>query len=134
MADHLGKFNVMIITTALSALLSLAMWIPAPNGSNAVTFVFAGLFGFTSGTFVSMTPALVQQLSEVQEIGTRLGVTFGIISIAALTSNPIAGALVQADNGGYLYVKIFAGLAMVVGCGLIVCSRTAQVGWKFVRI
>lgn len=124
----------MILTTSLSAVLALAMWIPAPDGSNATTFAFAALFGFTSGTFVSMTPALVQQLSAVQEIGTRLGVTFGIISVAALTSNPIAGALVQAGGGGYLYVKIFAGLAMAVGCLLIVGSRTAQVGWKMVRI
>jgi MFS family permease len=124
----------MVCTTILSAILVLALWIPAPFGSNAATIVFSALFGFVSGTFVGMTPALVQQISSNQEIGIRLGTTFGVISIAVLTSNPIAGALIEKDYGGYLYLKIFSGLAMVAGSLLIFMSRVAQCGWKWERI
>lgn len=122
----------MIVTTALSSIFVLALWIPA--NTPALTIVFSALFGFTSGTFVSLTPALIQQLSSVQEIGVRIGTTFGIISIAALTGNPIAGALIIRDGGGYLYLKIFAGVAMGAGCALLVAARNVQAGWKWKKI
>ncbi|KAK0726785.1 major facilitator superfamily domain-containing protein [Lasiosphaeria miniovina] len=135
LGDKVGRFNVMIVTTALSAVAVLALWIPAPTNSTAATVVFASVFGFTSGTFVGMTPALVLQMSpEVREMGIRLGTTFGVISIAALTSNPIAGGLVSRDDGGYLYLKIFAGLALGVGSALILLSRCVQAGWNWKRI
>lgn len=112
----------------------LALWIPAPDGSNAATVVFAALFGFTSGAFVGMTPAIVQQISSNEEMGIRLGTTFGVISIATLTSNPIAGGLIDRDEGDYLYLKVFCGLAMLVGSALLLCSRAVQCGWKGKRI
>jgi predicted MFS family arabinose efflux permease len=133
LGDKVGRFNVMVITTGLSAVAVFAIWIPAPVGSTAATVVFASVFGFTSGTFVGMTPALVQQMSRVEEMGIRLGTTFGIISIAALTSNPIAGGLISQNDGGYLYLKIFSGLALAVGSVLILLSRNAQCGWRWKR-
>ncbi|CAJ2505228.1 Uu.00g126220.m01.CDS01 [Anthostomella pinea] len=113
LGDKLGRFNVMILTTFLSALLVFALWIPAPDGSTGATIAFSSLFGFTSGTFVGMTPALVQQISLNEEMGVRLGTTFGVISIMTLITNPIAGALITRDDGGYLYLKIFCGLSMM---------------------
>jgi predicted MFS family arabinose efflux permease len=133
LGDKVGRFNVMVVTTGVSAVAVFALWIPAPVGNTAATVAFASVFGFTSGTFVGMTPALVQQMSRVEEMGIRLGTTFGIISVAALTSNPIAGGLISQNNGGYLYLKIFSGLAMAVGSALILLSRNAQCGWRWKR-
>jgi MFS family permease len=90
-----------IITT----ILVLGMWIPA--SSNAALVVFASFFGFTSGSIVSITPALVAQISDVRQIGVRTGPIFTIVSIAVLISNPMAGALVVADNGGFLKLQVF---------------------------
>lgn len=53
----LGRFNVMIAMAIITTVLVFAIWIPA--SSNAGIVVFAALFGFTSGTIVSMAPALV---------------------------------------------------------------------------
>lgn len=129
LGDKIGRFNIMIITTTLSTILVLAMWIPSTG--NGPIIAFAALFGFTSGTFVSMAPALVVQISKVQDIGVRTGTSFFIISIAALTGNPIAGQLITKDNGGYLYMQIFCGLTMAVGAGLIGASRIAQGGLRW---
>jgi MFS family permease len=133
LADKVGRFNVMVVTTALSAVTVFTIWIPAPVGSTAATVVFACVFGFTSGTFVGMAPALVQQMSRVEQMGIRLGTTFGVISVAALTSNPIAGGLISQNNGGYLYLKIFSGFTMALGSVLILLSRNAQCGWRWTR-
>lgn len=81
-----------------------------------------------------MAPALVVQISKVQEIGVRTGTSFFIISVAGLTGNPIAGALVTKDNGGYLYLQLFCGATMAVGAGLIAVSRYAQAGWASKRV
>lgn len=81
---------------------------------------------------MSITPALIQQLSAVQNVGIRLGTCFGIMSLATYTGNPIAGALIARDDGGYLYLKIFSGVTMAAGCGMLFVSRTIQAGlnWK----
>ncbi|KAJ5420371.1 Major facilitator superfamily domain general substrate transporter [Penicillium sp. CMV-2018d] len=93
----------MIITTYVTSIIVLALWI-AGHG-NVPIMIFSAIFGSTSGTFVSMIPAIVAQVTkDVRNIGTRNGSNFFIIRIAALSGNPIAGALVAHDGGGFLYL------------------------------
>ena len=132
LGDRIGRFNIMIITTLLSTILVLALWIPA--SSPTPTIIFSALFGCSSGTFVSMAPALVQEISKVDEIGMRMGTSFSIISIAVLTGNPIAGALITKNGGGYLYLQLFCGMAMGIGCGFLLAARYVQCGWTWKRI
>jgi MFS family permease len=134
LGDRIGRFNVMVVTTLMSAVFVLALWLPSPQGSNAATVAFAIVFGVSSGTFVGMTPALVQTLSPVDEIGARMGATFALMSGAVLTGNPIAGALVQRDGGGYAYLKVFCGCAMAVGSGLLFAARIKLGGWGWKRV
>ena len=122
----------MIITTFLSTVLVLALWIPA--SSDTPIIIFSALFGCTSGTVVSMAPALIQEISKVDEIGMRMGTSFSIISFAVLTGNPIAGALITRNGGGYLYLQLFCGGVMAVGCGFLVAARYVQCGWSWKRI
>jgi hypothetical protein len=49
------------------------------------------------------------------KLGARIGMAFTIISLAALSGPPVAGVLVQADGGGFLYAQIFGGTSMLVG-------------------
>jgi MFS family permease len=132
LGDRIGRFNIAIACTGISAIIALALWIPA--STNTLSILFAAFFGFSSGTFVSITPALIQQLSAVHNVGIRIGSSFGIISLATFTGNPIAGALIERYDGDYLYAKIFSGVAMAVGCLFLVLSRTIQVGlhWKYI--
>lgn len=133
LGDRFGRFNVMIITTYVTSIIVLALWIPGHG--NVPIIIFSAFFGFTSGTFVSMIPAIVAQVTkDVRNIGVRNGSNFFIISIAALTGNPIAGALVAHDGGAYLYLQIFCGLTMFVGATFFLVARVVQVGWAWKRI
>jgi MFS family permease len=123
---YVGRFNILITMAITTTVLVLGMWIPA--SSNAALVVFAALFGFTSGSIVSITPALVAQISDVRQIGVRTGTIFTIVSIAVLISNPIAGALVTADHGGFLKLQVFAGAVMVGGCFFLVLARIKLAG------
>jgi hypothetical protein len=53
----------MIVITALSGIVTLALWIPGK--STAAIVVYGVLFGLTSGGFVSLLPACIAQLSQV---------------------------------------------------------------------
>ena len=108
------------------------MWIPAQH--NASITAFAVLYGIVSGSFVSMISPLVAQISDIRQIGVRVGTCFMVFSLAALTGNPIAGALINADNGGYLGLQIFTGVVMAVGTVLIAASRHLQVGVSMKKV
>lgn len=122
----------MIITNIISVIIVLGLWIP--SHSNAPIIVFSALYGLTSGAFVSLIPALVAQISDIRQIGVRVGTTFFVISFAALTGNPIGGALLSHDGGNYTYLQVFCGVTMFVGSSFFVAARSAQVGLKAKKI
>lgn len=75
-------------------------------------------------------PALVAQISDVREIGIRTGTMFTAVAIAVLISNPIAGALIVDDSGGYVRCQIFAGCMMAGGSVFYVLSRIKLAGFS----
>ncbi|MCJ1445780.1 MAG: hypothetical protein MMC23_006285 [Stictis urceolatum] len=119
--DKVGRFNVTITMCALSGIIILALWLPAT--ANAPVIVFAVLYGFGSGAFVSMVPALVAQVSDIREIGVRTGTVFAIVSLGALCGNPIAGALLDKDKGEYTYLQAFSGGLICGGTVVMVITR-----------
>ncbi|KAI5295346.1 hypothetical protein KEM52_001668 [Ascosphaera acerosa] len=128
-ADKVGRFNVMIVTCVLSCIWVLALWIPA--NTNALVILFALFYGFTSGAFVSLPPALIGQISEVKQIGVRTGVVFLFTAIGALVGNPIGGALVKDPlHDSYWKLQVFAGVMMAGGSASLLAARLTQTGLK----
>ncbi|KAF5533814.1 transporter MCH4 [Fusarium mexicanum] len=117
LADKFGRFNMMMICTVMSAVLALAVWLPGK--SNAALLCYSAFFGFFSGCYISLTPALVVEVSPPSDIGHRIGIFCFCISIGVLAGSPIAGALVEAQNGDYTYLKAFSGVTMLAGAALI---------------
>ena len=106
-----------------------------PSRANAPVIVFAVLYGFSSGAFVSLAPALVAQISDVRQMGVRTGTLFAIVSFAALTGNPIGGALVpDVENGSFEKLQIFSGVVMAVGATLFLAARIYIAGWSLKKI
>ncbi|KAJ3524305.1 hypothetical protein NM208_g12110 [Fusarium decemcellulare] len=131
-ADKLGRYNVMIFITFISGLFCLAVWIPVKD--TAGILVFSIIFGFSSGGYISLAPTLIAQISDIRQIGTRVGTAFAIQSFGALTGSPIGGAIVSAQNGDYLGLQLFCGCAMIAGTVFIFAARYVQVGFKMVKI
>lgn len=121
LGDHLGRFNVMIVFSLLSAIFILTIWVPAT--SNAGQLVFAPLFGFSSGAAIGLTPALIAQISPLKEIGTRTGTIFFLGAIGTLTGGPIGGALISRDGGEFLYMQIFAAIVCFVSFIFYIAAR-----------
>ncbi|OOQ87143.1 putative monocarboxylate permease [Penicillium brasilianum] len=133
LADRVGRYNVMIFFSYLSGILVLALWLP--SRSNAPAIVFSALYGFGSGAFVSLAPALIAQISDVREVGVRNGTCFSIIAFAALTGTPIGGALVpDVLTGSYTRLQVFSGVVMLAGATLFVVARLVVGGVKFGKV
>ncbi|KAK2734808.1 hypothetical protein FQN57_001458 [Myotisia sp. PD_48] len=128
-ADRFGRFNIMFVMTLFTSLTVFALWIPSRG--NAANIVFAVLYGFGSGTFVSLPPSLVAHISDVRQIGVRTGTLFASISIAALLGSPIGGALVpDVVHGSYWRMQLFAGAVMFAGSIFFLLVRIRLGGTK----
>ncbi|CAG8212159.1 unnamed protein product [Penicillium nalgiovense] len=121
MADRFGRYNTMIVSLFFCTLSVLGFWLPdilAPDlDSYALLVAFILLFGFCSGSNVSLTPICLGQLCETQEYGRYYASCFTVVSFGVLASIPIAGGLLDAVGGTgkekYWGVALFAGLSYV---------------------
>ncbi|KAI1187680.1 major facilitator superfamily domain-containing protein [Nemania serpens] len=131
LGDRLGRYNTMIFISALSGVITLALWIPGSK-STAAIILYGAIFGFASGGIISLLPACMAQISDIREIGTRNGVNLFFAAIGALTGSPIGGAI----SGGkqYLGLQIFTGISMLAGSLLYVIARTVLVGLKPAKV
>jgi len=122
----------MIMVTFFSGLFTLALWIPGKN--NAAIIAYMVIFGFTSGGFIGLAPALIAQISDIRKIGVRTGTAFAVQSFGALTGSPIAGAIVGRQKGDFLGLQLFCGATMMVSVGVFLAARWMQVGWKAAKV
>lgn len=128
LADKVGKFNMQSLFCTVAGIIVLALGVPASG--NAAFIAFAALYGFASGAYVSLLPAQMAQISEVHQIGVRIGVTFAVISFAGLIGSPVAGAIISHNHGQYWGLNVFAGVLLMAGAGLFTLTRFYIAGWK----
>ncbi|EEA22158.1 monocarboxylate permease, putative [Talaromyces marneffei ATCC 18224] len=120
-ADMVGRFNTMVAMCAFAGIIVLALWLP--GRANAPIILFSGLYGFASGAFISLIPALTAQISDIREIGVRSGTLWLTVAIAALVASPIGGAMEVRDDGAFEQLQIFAGVVMLVGTSCFGVAR-----------
>ena len=93
--------------------------------------VFAIFFGFFSGTFVSLPPASIASLTDdMTKVGSRMGLSFLVVSFAVLCGTPIDGAILDSRGGDFTYGVVFAGVVCFTGGIILTASRIAKSGWK----
>jgi predicted MFS family arabinose efflux permease len=125
-ADKVGPFNV-LIPCMLSAGVVAFCWIPVHNIGGLV--IFAIIYGFFSGSFVSLPPSVVASLSpDLNSVGTRMGMVFCVAGLGILIGSPIGGAILDIESMNYLPAQIFCGVTVVAGTFAMILARMAKVG------
>ena len=127
-SDKIGRYNVFTIVCYSSGILIFAVWLP--TSGNAAIMVFAALFGFASGGYISLSPALAAQISPYKELGYRLGLMFFFASFADLTTNPNAGTILEHSGSPFKNVKIYSGAFCLGGSTLALLARFLHTGPK----
>ena len=135
-ADHVGRFNTIILACLMCIVSVLALWLPgaAPGspvtGSVALAVVFVLVFGLGSGSGISLTPVCVGQLCKTEEYGRYYATCFTVVSIGCLTGVPIAGALLEACGGAYTGMVAFTAACYAAGMMCFAGTRVLLVGWR----
>ena len=78
LSDKIGRFNLLIPSAFFSGLSCLVFWFFAK--SLVSVMLFSVVYGFFSGSFVSVVNPCVAQISEMSQMGTRMGVLYSIFS------------------------------------------------------
>jgi MFS family permease len=78
LSDKLGRFNLLAPSAFLSGLSCLVFWFFAK--SLVSVMLFSVVYGLISGSFVSLINPCVAQISDMPQMGTRLGMLYTIIS------------------------------------------------------
>jgi MFS family permease len=97
----------------------------------ALGFLSAALVTLPSAAFANICP-------DMSRLGTRLGMSWSISSIATLIGSPIAGALLKTKANGetdFLGPQLWSGICLLVGsaCLLVlwaVTKKTMNTGWR----
>ncbi|KAJ7133375.1 major facilitator superfamily domain-containing protein [Mycena epipterygia] len=126
-ADRVGRFNVIATSTMFSGILILALWYTSSAQRNLIAF--SAVYGFASGPFFSLLSACVVQISPIEEVGARVGMSFVFMSTGALAGTPIGGVFIRNDtlpNFGHLI--LFSGIMALVGSGFFWAARFFRSG------
>ena len=127
-ADMIGRLNTLILSLLCCVIACFALWLPA--GSNtAMIIVFAIIFGVVSGSNLSLSPVCIGQLCKTENYGRYFASCWMLVAFGTLTSLPIAGGILSANDGQYWGVIIFAGLSYVAAMLFLIAARVLAAGW-----
>ncbi|RMD39161.1 hypothetical protein DV735_g5968, partial [Chaetothyriales sp. CBS 134920] len=126
-ADYIGPLNVLIPCALITGVLAF-YWIGVTNLAGAV--LFALLYGFFSGGFVSLPAVAITTLTDdMEKLGTRLGQCFFVSAFGLLCGTPVSGAILDS-SGGWLGVQLFSGFSILLATAFMVTARVSRQGWS----
>ncbi|KAM4057416.1 major facilitator superfamily protein [Hirsutella rhossiliensis] len=122
---YFGAVNV-FIPIIFGAAICVFSWVGVD--SLAADYVWVCFYGFFGAAIQGMFPSTLAGLSEdLSKNGTRIGMVFSIVSVAALTGPPLAGKLIEVGGGhSYLGAQIWGGACLVLGGLLLIAARWAS--------
>lgn len=101
--------------------------------SSAGIVVLMAFYGFFSGSFVSLPPTIVVNLSKDSrdKIGTRMGQSFAFIAFGVLIGTPIGGAVLE--KGGFNALWTFGGCMIFASAALLIAGRISWMGFSVMK-
>ncbi|THY81260.1 MFS general substrate transporter [Aureobasidium pullulans] len=140
LGDHFGHYNTMIISLFLCVVSIFALWLPdivtTSSDSPVLLIIFVIIFGFVSGSNVSLTPICLGQLCGVGDYGRYYASCYTVVAFGVLVSLPAAGAILdiyggrgrKGSKGDFWGVAVLTGGYYVVALGCFVWVRGRVIG------
>lgn len=80
LADRIGRFTTLLLTNILCLIAVLGIWMPA-DGNSVAVILFAVVFGFGSGSNISLVPVCVGELCATRNYGRYYTTVYTIVSL-----------------------------------------------------
>ena len=129
----LGPFNTCIITLVGCAITTLAVWLPF-GSSLGVLYLYSALYGFFSGSILTISPVCCGKISRTEDFGKRYSTMYLVASFLMLVTIPVAGAIIgngeiKRYNGFIVYAAMLELIAAIFHVG----TRFVTVGWRICK-
>jgi predicted MFS family arabinose efflux permease len=128
-ADHIGHFNANMISVVVTIVACLGIWLPAGHTTAGIV-IFALIFGFTSGSNISLVPVAIGRLCKTQHYGRYYATCYTVVSMACLINIPIGGKILNAGQGDYTWLIVTTGLIYCASLCAFLAAKVSAVGWR----
>ncbi|KAJ2705719.1 hypothetical protein FB645_002209 [Coemansia sp. IMI 203386] len=105
-ADCIGPFNVVFVSSLLSSVAILVLWLPFENLGTLVAS--AALFGLASGSIFSLVPVMTAALFGIKRLPSILGLLLISYTIGVFIGAPVGGVLLDKYGQGTDYRMLIA--------------------------
>ncbi|KHN95973.1 Major facilitator superfamily domain, general substrate transporter [Metarhizium album ARSEF 1941] len=124
-SDRTGRINMSGFMTFLTGVFALVIWVNAKQ--YGVLIFFAIVCGAVAGTFWTTVGPVTAEVVGLRNVPSALCLTWLVISLPCLFSEPIALQIVQ-NTGTYLGTQLFTGLMYVAAAVVLVAVRSWKIG------
>ncbi|PQE19420.1 MFS monocarboxylate transporter protein [Rutstroemia sp. NJR-2017a BBW] len=119
--DKLGPLNLMIPCSLITGILAFT-WIGIHTIPGLQAFV--AFYGFFTGCLITLpNPILISLSPSLQDVGSRVGMSYSIAAFGLLIGSPSGGALLDLEIGDFLKTQCFGGAFLFGGMSLFVLTR-----------
>ncbi|CAG8294356.1 unnamed protein product [Penicillium salamii] len=131
-ADRMGRLNTLVLTTLISAISVLALWLPSclttTQSSGSTLFIaFTILYGIFASAYVALFPTCLVELFGVQNFASVNGLLYMIRGFATLLGTPVAGALIRGHHQKNMGPRSYENTSIMVG--VLMAVATLAVVW-----
>ncbi|KAJ6131353.1 MFS general substrate transporter [Penicillium sp. IBT 18751x] len=127
-ADRYGRINTQTGLICLGVIAIFAIWLPFGNTLPGL-YMFSAIFGLASGSFLSLAPACIGQISKASEVGGRFGICYSCVSFATLICIPIGGEMLE--QVGKQAMVAYLGSVLIVALGMFVMARWTCLSYRW---
>ncbi|KAH8705875.1 major facilitator superfamily domain-containing protein [Talaromyces proteolyticus] len=131
MADKFGRLNTLLLSTFISAISALALWLPSclsatQSDGRALFVAFTIFYGIFASAYVSLFPTSLVELFGVQNFASVNGLLYMLRGMATLVGTPVAGVLIRSNQENS-YPKNYENTSIMVG--LLLAAAAISVFW-----
>lgn len=117
-------------------ITTLGLWLPAAltsrqTSTEGLLIAFALLFGFASGSNITLGPVCAGQLCKTENYGKYFATCYTVVGVGTLVGIPIGGEILARAGGDYTGLIAFGGGCYAVGLIFFAWARVRAVGWGF---
>ncbi|KAJ5519452.1 Major facilitator superfamily domain general substrate transporter [Penicillium expansum] len=126
-ADRMGRLNTLVLTTLISAVSVLALWLPsclsATQSTGSTLFIaFTIFYGIFASAYVALFPTSLVELFGVQNFVSVNGLLYMVRGFATLVGTPVAGALIRGNHEKSVGPRSYENTSIMVGVLLVVAT------------
>lgn len=133
LADRYGRLNALVLTTFVSALVTLSLWLPSStilelNVRRGLFLTFTCLYGLTASAYVALFPTALAEQFGIQNFASINGLLYMIRGIGTLVGTPVAGALIHGHETAVMGTMVSFEKTIVL-VGVLLVGATFAVAW-----